>query len=118
MRRRDKLPELTRMEMEKQAQRAADVFKRSSSCVEGRNVQLSLRHHGLRELTASKLRALRTIHNYVIRRPEESKRPVDVRRMRYGGPFSSPVVDVVLRRIICARAGERCEYEFLRIQLR
>jgi len=58
-----KLPKLTRMEMEKQAQNAADVFQRSSSCVEGRNGQLSLRHHGLRELTASKLRALRTIHN-------------------------------------------------------
>lgn len=65
-----KLPKLTRMEMEKQAQNAADVFQRSSSCVEGRNGQLSLRHHGLRELTASKLRALRTIHNYVIRRPD------------------------------------------------
>ena len=65
-----KLPESTRMAMEKQAQRAADVFQRSSSCVEGRNGQLSLRHHGLRELTASKLRALRTIHNYVIRRPD------------------------------------------------
>ena len=65
-----KLPGLTRMEMEKQAQNAADVFQRSSSCVEGRNGQLSLRHHGLRELTASKLRALRTIHNYVIRRPD------------------------------------------------
>ena len=65
-----KLPELTRMAMEQQAQQAADVFQRSSSCVEGRNGQLSLRHHGLRELTASKLRALRTIHNYVIRRPD------------------------------------------------
>ena len=65
-----KLPELIRMAMEQQAQQAADVFQRSSSCVEGRNGQLSLRHHGLRELTASKLRALRTIHNYVIRRPD------------------------------------------------
>ncbi len=65
-----KLPESIRMAMEKQAQQAADVFQRSSSCVEGRNGQLSLRHHGLRELTASKLRALRTIHNYVIRRPD------------------------------------------------
>jgi Family of unknown function (DUF6399) len=69
-RRFGKLPELTRMAMEQQAQQAADVFQRSSSCVEGRNGQLSLRHHGLRELTESKLRALRTIHNYVIRRPD------------------------------------------------
>ena len=55
---------------EQKAEQAADVFQRSSSCVEGRNGQLSLRHHGLRELTASKLRALRTIHNYVIRSPD------------------------------------------------
>ena len=65
-----KLPKSIRMAMEQQAQQAADVFQRSSSCVEGRNGQLSLRHHGLRELTASKLRALRTIHNYVIRRTD------------------------------------------------
>jgi len=48
---------------EQQAQQAAEVFQRSSSRVKGRNGQLSLRHHGLRELTTSKLKALRTIHN-------------------------------------------------------
>ena len=57
---------------ENKAKQAADVFQRSSSCVEGRNGQLSLRHHGLRELTPSKLRALRTIHNYVIQRSDET----------------------------------------------
>jgi len=64
------LSESTRMELDQQAQKAADIFQRSSSCVEGRNGQLSLRHHGLRELTPSKLLALRVIHNYVIRRPD------------------------------------------------
>ena len=34
-----------------QARIAAEWFQRSSSCVEGRNGQLSLRHHGLREIT-------------------------------------------------------------------
>jgi len=65
-----KLPESIRKTLEQQAQQAADVFQRSSSCVEGRNGQLSLRHHGLRELTTSKLKALRTIHNYVIERED------------------------------------------------
>jgi Family of unknown function (DUF6399) len=65
-----KLPESLRKTLEQQAQQAADVFQRSSSCVEGRNGQLSLRHHGLRELTPSKLKALRTIHNYVIERED------------------------------------------------
>jgi len=64
------LPESLRITLEQQAQQAADVFQRSSSCVEGRNGQLSLRHHGLRELTTSKLKALRTIHNYVIQRED------------------------------------------------
>lgn len=64
------LPESTRLELEQKAREAANIFQRSSSCVEGRNGQLSLRHHGLRELTPSKLRALRVIHNYVIRRPD------------------------------------------------
>lgn len=64
------LPESKRMELEDQARQAANIFQRSSSCVEGRNGQLSLRHHGLRELTPSKLQALRTIHNYVILRPD------------------------------------------------
>ena len=64
------LPESVRVTLEQQAQQAADVFQRSSSCVEGRNGQLSLRHHGLRELTTSKLKALRTIHNYVIERED------------------------------------------------
>ena len=64
------LPESLRITLEQQAQQAADVFQRSSSCVEGRNGQLSLRHHGLRELTTSKLKALRTIHNYVIDRDD------------------------------------------------
>ena len=64
------IPESIQLSLEQKAEQAADVFQRSSSCVEGRNGQLSLRHHGLRELTASKLRALRTIHNYVIRSPD------------------------------------------------
>jgi len=69
------LPESLRITLEQQAQQAADVFQRSSSFFEGRNGQLSLRHHGLRELTTSKLstsklKALRTIHIYEIERED------------------------------------------------
>ena len=46
----------------------AQVFQRSSSCVEGRNGQLALRHHSLHRLTDRKLTALTTVHNYFIRR--------------------------------------------------
>jgi len=33
--------------LEEKARLASELFQRSSSCVEGRNGQLSLRHHGL-----------------------------------------------------------------------
>ena len=58
--------------LEEQARLAADVFQRSSSCVEGRNGQLSLRQHGLRNLRTTKLLALRVLHNYVIRRADRT----------------------------------------------
>jgi hypothetical protein len=51
-----------------QAKSASEIFQRSSSCVEGRNGQLSLRHHGLRELSPRKLRVLGVLHNFVIKR--------------------------------------------------
>ena len=54
--------------LEQQARLASELFQRSSSCVEGRNGQLSLRHHGLREITPRKLRVLGVLHNYVIER--------------------------------------------------
>lgn len=46
----------------------ADLFQRSSSCVEGRNGQLSLWHHSLHHLSGPRLEALTVIHNYSIRR--------------------------------------------------
>lgn len=50
------------------AKECAGVFQRSSSCVEGRNGQLALWHHGRHSLGGSKLKALTTIHNYFILR--------------------------------------------------
>lgn len=51
-------------------QECADLFQRSSSCVEGRNGHLALRHHCLHRLRTRKLKALTVVHNYFIRRPD------------------------------------------------
>lgn len=47
-------------------------FVRSSSCVEGRNGQLSLHHHGCHALSPGKLKALTVLHNYFIERADRS----------------------------------------------
>lgn len=52
------------------AEACADVFQRSSSCVEGRNGRLALFHHGLHRLTDDKLAALTAVHNFHVRRPD------------------------------------------------
>jgi hypothetical protein len=52
------------------AHECAHVFQRSSSCVEGRNGQLALRHHSLHRITNRKMKTLTTIHNYFIERPD------------------------------------------------
>ena len=61
-----------RAELERKAQQCADFFQRSSSCVEGRNGQLSLKHHALHHLTTRKLRALTVLHNYLLQREDGS----------------------------------------------
>jgi hypothetical protein len=50
------------------AKDCAQGFQRSSSCVEGRNGQLALRHHHLHRISHRKLAALTTIHNYGVKR--------------------------------------------------
>ncbi len=57
-------------QVEAVAETCADVFQRSSSCVEGRNGQLALFHHGLHRLTETKLAALTTVHNFHTRRSD------------------------------------------------
>ena len=54
------------------AGKCASIFQRSSSCVEGRNGYLSLRHHGLHHLSDRKLAVLTIIHNYFIRRDDNT----------------------------------------------
>lgn len=53
--------------LKKAAKDCAGFFQRSSSCVEGRNAQLSLRHHGIHRLSARLLKALTVVHNYHIK---------------------------------------------------
>jgi hypothetical protein len=57
-------------DLESKARQCAEFFQRSSSCVEGRNGQLSLKHHALHQLTARKLQALTVLHNYAVRRED------------------------------------------------
>jgi Family of unknown function (DUF6399) len=64
------LPEATRSRAWALAQQCADLFQRSSSCVEGRNGQLSLRHHHLHQISTGRLQALTVIHNYVLQRAD------------------------------------------------
>lgn len=59
-----------RAHIEATATGCADLFQRSSSCVEGRNGHLSLYHHGSHRLSDRKLAALTALHNYYVRRPD------------------------------------------------
>ncbi|RKT47086.1 DUF6399 domain-containing protein [Thiocapsa rosea] len=56
--------------VEQVAGACADLFQRSSSCVEGRNGQLSLHHHGRHRLSDRRLAALTGVHNFHIRRAD------------------------------------------------
>ena len=55
-------------QLKKAAKECAQFFQRSSSCVEGRNAQLSLRHQGIHRLGKNHLKALTVVHNYYIKR--------------------------------------------------
>jgi hypothetical protein len=58
-----------RCEMETVAAECADLFQRSSCCVEGRNGQLARHHRGEHRLSNRKLAVLTAVHNSFIRRP-------------------------------------------------
>ena len=60
----------TRQHIEVVAAGCADLFQRSSSCVEGRNGHLSRYHHGGHRLSDRKLAALTALHNFYVRRPD------------------------------------------------
>jgi hypothetical protein len=64
------LPEAMQSHLWVLAEQCANLFQRSSSCVEGRNGQLSLRHHHLHRIGTERMQALTVIHNYVLQRPD------------------------------------------------
>ncbi len=66
----DKLDREELRRLEKSALECACMFQRSSSCVEGRNAQLSLRHHSLHRLSSDRLKALTAVHNHHIKRED------------------------------------------------
>ena len=51
----------------RKAQSCTDLFRRSSSRVEGRNGQLSLKHHALHRFTQRKLQSLTVLYNSLVR---------------------------------------------------
>ncbi len=57
-------------EVQRVARECAEVFQRSSSCVEGRNGRLSLFHHGQGKLSDKRLRSLTVVHNYLVKRSD------------------------------------------------
>jgi hypothetical protein len=64
------LSEAEQKEVQRVAQQSAEMFQRSSSCVEGRNGRLSLFHHGQTRLSEKRLKALTVVHNFVVRRTD------------------------------------------------
>jgi hypothetical protein len=60
----------TSAQVEQVAGACADVFQRRSSCVEGRNGQLSLHHHGRHRSSDRKLAALTAVHHFYICRAD------------------------------------------------
>ena len=59
-----------RLFLEKTAKQCAQIFQRSSSCVEGRNAQLALRHQGIHRLSNRKLKAMTAVHNFHLLRKD------------------------------------------------
>lgn len=83
-----------REELERTAYECADLFQRSSSCVEGRNGQLSLHHHGRHRLSNRKLRALSAVHNFHILRADGT-----TAAQRLFGQAPEPMFDALLKRL-------------------
>lgn len=80
--------------VEQMIAQCAGLFQRSSSCVEGRNGQLALHHHGLHRLSTRKLNALTTVHNYFIQRADGT-----TAAQRFFGAPSHDLFDWLLKRL-------------------
>jgi hypothetical protein len=54
------------------ATEVASWFQRSSSCVEGRNGVLGMKHHGFHRLSQKRLNALTVVHNFHVQRSDKT----------------------------------------------
>lgn len=81
------------------ARDCADLFQRSSSCVEGRNSHLGLFHHGQHRLSDRKLKALTVVHNFYARRPATR----DTAAERFFGVDHEDFFEALLRRLPAPR---------------
>lgn len=88
------LPPALRQRLEQVAGECADLFQRSSSCVEGRNGQLALHHHGRHRLSDRKLAALTAVHNFHIRRADGT-----TAAERFFARAHEPLFEQVLKRM-------------------
>ena len=64
------LQEREREELQARAAEVMGWFQRSSSCVEGRNGVLGMKHHGAHRLSQRRLSALTAVHNFHVTRPD------------------------------------------------
>jgi Family of unknown function (DUF6399) len=88
------LAEPKQAQVRRVAQEAVELFQRSSSCVEGRNGQLALHHHGQGPLSAGRLQALTAVHNFVLERPDGT-----TAAERFFGSKPEPVFEWLLERM-------------------
>jgi len=80
--------------LEPVARTMAHDFQRSSSMVEGRNGQLSLRHHAFHTLSPLKRGVLTALHNYVITRDDGT-----TAAERFSGVKPEPLIGWLCARI-------------------
>ena len=74
----------------------AETFQRSSSCVEGRNGALSLNHHRFHRLNERSLRVLTIVHNFDVRRLDETTAAERFFEAKHENLFESLVTNVAI----------------------
>jgi Family of unknown function (DUF6399) len=80
----------------KQGKSLAEMFQRSSSCVEGRNGVLSLNHHRFHRLNERSLKVLTIVHNYDVRRSDGTTAAERFFEAKHGSLFESLVLKVAI----------------------
>jgi hypothetical protein len=96
------LPAIERESLQAECRGWAELFQRSSSCVEGRNGQLSLSHHSLHRLQGERLASLTVLANHFHRRPDGT-----TAAERFYGAGSTDLFDWLIQRVpILPRPGK------------